>query len=250
MCVQVDGYHVEGAVIKYKDGQISLVPHIQGGKAAETSATEIVLSVDESQQAFNEVRYVHTHIHPVQCHYHHSYPLVSDVCCVQLHTMAVKKKIKVSSLPVPLPQGALLLYLEAACNDAATVETAKVKNMSEKKLARATQMRNRWKEFGFHSLEEFDKYALHPLFGFYCSNHKAMLLAKMLRETDHLWLVDVSPPERDKDEFKTSNFCDMLQLQLSKLFGHTKLPYAFGHGVMKFRAYMQDKHTDSWRGKW
>ena len=59
----------------------------------------------------------------------------------------------------------------------------------------------------------------HPLFGFYCSHHKAMLVAKFLRQTDHLWVVEGVPTLRDSGEFKTSNFVDMLQLQLSKLFG-------------------------------
>ena len=53
--LQVDGYHVEGAVIKYKDGSISLVPHIQGSKGAEISGKNIVASVDECQQSYNEV---------------------------------------------------------------------------------------------------------------------------------------------------------------------------------------------------
>ena len=127
-------------------------------------------------------------------------------------------------------------------------ETAKVQVISKLKVDRATELRAEWENLGFHSVEEFDKYASHPLFGFYCSNHKLMLLAKHLRNTDHLWLVEVSPVERDSGEFKTSNFADMLQLQLSKLFGHTKLPYAFGHGVIKFRAWMENNHADAWRG--
>ena len=168
--------------------------------------------------------------------------------CVQLYESCVKEDIDVSALPKPLKQGALLLCLAAACNDHAPNETAKVRVISTIKVERAKELRSQWKQLGFHSQQEFDKYATHPLFGFYCSNHKSMLLAKFLRETDHLWLVDVLPPERDNGEFKTSNFADMLQLQLSKLFGHTKLPYAFGHGVIKFRAWMEDRYTNVWRG--
>lgn len=56
--MQVDGYHVEGAVIKYEGGQVSLVPHIQGSKGAETSANQIVASVDECQQMYNEVSHI------------------------------------------------------------------------------------------------------------------------------------------------------------------------------------------------
>lgn len=52
----VDGFHVEGAVVKFKGGQLSLVPHIQGSKDAETSGKNLVASVDECQQMFNEVR--------------------------------------------------------------------------------------------------------------------------------------------------------------------------------------------------
>lgn len=167
---------------------------------------------------------------------------------VQLYEVCVKKGIDVSKLAKPLKQGALLLALAAACNDHATVETAKVRVISDLKVERAQALRTSWNELGFLSVDEFDKYATHPLFGFYCSNHKSMLLAKYLRETDHLWLVDGLPPDRDSGEFKTSNFADMLQLQLSKLFGHTKLPYAFGHGVIKFRAWMEENHADDWRG--
>ena len=160
----------------------------------------------------------------------------------------MRKAIDVSALPKPLKQGALLLSLAAACNDHATVETAKVKVISDVKVNRSQQLRPEWKELGFRDVSEFDEYASHPLFGFYCSNHKSMLLAKHLRETDHLWLFEGLPDELDSGEFRTSNFADMLQLQLSKLFGHTKLPYAFGHGVIKFRAWMEDKYPHEWRG--
>lgn len=160
----------------------------------------------------------------------------------------MKRKINVTALPKPLKQGALLLCLAAACNDHAANEHAKVRHISKLKVDRAKELRADWEQLGFHSVEEFDMYASHPLFGFFCSNHKCMLLAKYLRETDHLWLVTEMPSERDSGEFKTSNFADMLQLQLSKLFGHTKLPYAFGHGVLKFRAWMEDNYAYEWRG--
>ena len=79
-----------------------------------------------------------------------------------------------------------------------------------------------------------------------------MLLAKALREADHEFLKTIleaaGKGHRDSDEFRTSNLMDMMQIQLHKLFGHTKESYAFGHGVGKFPAWMAEHHPCKWKG--
>ena len=40
----------------------------------------------------------------------------------------------------------------------------------------------------------------------------------------------------------------MFAIQLSKMFGHHVDSYAFGHGIDKFPAWMQENHADCWRG--
>ena len=104
----------------------------------------------------------------------------------------------------------------------------------------------------FDSLEEYDHYSKSPLWVFYCSNHKNMLLAKALRDADHKFLKMIlelaGHGNRDSDEFRTTNLIDMVQIQLHKLFGHTKESYAHGHGVQKFPAWMQEHHHNKWRG--
>ena len=79
-----------------------------------------------------------------------------------------------------------------------------------------------------------------------------MLLAKALRDADHEFLKMIlemaGNGARDSDEFRTTNLIDMVQIQLHKLFGHTKDSYAFGHGVQKFPAWMQEHHHNKWRG--
>ena len=106
----------------------------------------------------------------------------------------------------------------------------------------------RWRELGFDSINEYDRYAGSKLWAFYCSNHKNMLLAKALRNADHKLLIAALGNQRDSDEFRTSNLLDMLQLQLSKMFGHTKDSYAFGHGVIKFKAWMNKYYKHCWSG--
>lgn len=49
--------------MKFKGGTVSLVPHIQGSKEAKTSGDQIVASVDECQQMYNEVRHYY-YAHP------------------------------------------------------------------------------------------------------------------------------------------------------------------------------------------
>ena len=61
-------------MVKYKGGTVSLVPHIQGSKEAETSGKQIVASVDECQQMYNEV-----------CMHALGFTSMSDVCIRNAH---------------------------------------------------------------------------------------------------------------------------------------------------------------------
>ena len=130
-------------------------------------------------------RHMHIHTGTYTCTQAYTHFLLS-----QLYAHCLRKKIDVSALAKPLVQGALLLCLAAANKDHAEVENAKVKVISDLKLKRAeevrksqAEMRLEWKDLGFESVEEFDKYAAHPLFDFWCSHHKCMLLAEFLRKT-------------------------------------------------------------------
>lgn len=135
-------------------------------------------------------------------------------------------------LPVPVKQGSLILNVAASVNDHAANETARVKFISKIRDRIASQ------------LGEDNK---NPLVSFYCNTHKAMLLAKALREADHQFMSTVCP-DRDEGEFRTSNLLDSFEIQISKMFGHHIESYAFGHGVDKFPAWMMSTHGDRWRG--
>ena len=135
-------------------------------------------------------------------------------------------------LPPPVTQGSLILNVAAAVNDHASNETARVEFLSKIKARIAVKL----------GIDDTN-----PLVSFYCNTHKAMLLAKALRQADHDYLSTICS-DRDDGEFRTSNLLDSFEIQLSKMFGHHIDAYAFGHGVDKFPAWMQATHGDRWRG--
>lgn len=233
----VAGFHVEGAIVKIDSQSLSLIPRVSGSKRAEEAAEVFVTSLDECQQVYNDV-------------YEALLEKSKQESETETDRMSQHKNspIIAKSLPQPLPQGSLLLRFTSSVSDHAPNEGAKVGCITTAKLDRAAEHRIRWRELGFDSINEYDRYAGTKLWTFYCSNHKNMLLAKALRNADHKLLIAALGDERDSDEFRTSNLLDMLQLQLSKMFGHTKDSYAFGHGVIKFQAWMTKYYKSCWSG--
>ena len=137
-------------------------------------------------------------------------------------------------LPVPVLQGSLILNVAASINDHAPNETARVQFISKIKVRIAE---------GLGLVQEGEM----ELINFYCSTHKAMLLAKAIRKADQDFL-EIICPKRDQGEFRTSNMLDTFEIQLAKMFGHHTEAYVFGHGVDTFPAWMNNKYPDRWRG--
>ena len=221
----VKGFHVEGCIVTVNGKSLTLIPRVQGSKAATETSVSITTSVDECQGVYNDI-----------------YAAVMK----QSQTMGITEPPR--GLPKPVSLGSLLLLFRGSVSDHAAGEKAKVNCISKEKERRLVDHCNEWRDFGFTSKEEFERYASAALYVFFCSNHKNMLLSSTIREADHDCLLDTTagllPPQRDQDEFRTSNIIDMAQLQLSKMFNHTKLPYAFGHGVLKFPAWMAKKYQN------
>ena len=222
----VQGFHVEGVIIKIGDLSISMLPKVLGSKAADVTSECIITSFDECQAVFN---------------------LICEKLTSPTRTSPQPKPLP-SAIPKPLPLGAFLLLFDTTNHDHASNEGLKAANLSKAKTELAVRHKDNWRSFGFNSLSEYKKYAMCELFHFNCTNHKGMLLAKAIREADHGALAASLPAQRDTGEFRTSNLMDMLQLQIAKMFGHTKNSYAFGHGVLKFRAWMLSRYPTHWKG--
>ena len=220
----VKGFHVEGCIVTVNGKSLSLIPRVVGSKAATETSNVIITSMDECQGIYNNI---------------------------YVATMKRRQLMRITEpppVPKPVPLGSLLLLFTGVVNDHAPNEKAKANCILEEKEIRLVEHCTEWADFGFTSKEEFERYASSALYVFFCSssNHKNMLLSSVIREADHNCLLDsvdgLLPPQRDRDEFRTSNVIDMAQLQLSKMFNHTKRPYAFGHGVLKFPAWMAKKY--------
>ena len=105
-----------------------------------------------------------------------------------------------TGLPIPVTQGSLILNVAASVNDHAPNESKRVEFISKIKARIATELGVTYTE----------------IVSFFCNTHKAMLLAKALRQADHDYLSTICP-DRDLGEFRTSNLIDMFCLQLAKM---------------------------------
>ena len=135
-------------------------------------------------------------------------------------------------------------------NDHAANENKRVAELSKLKKERAESLRADLA----HLIDgdEFELTAFEPITSANCNHHKLMLLAKAIRDADHLFLKGILPEERDviNREFKTTNILDMAQIQCHKMFGHVLTEcYAFGNGIDKFPEWMKrTEGGDAWRG--